>query len=91
MKINKQNKFKTRICKNCLKIQIKKTRFIQLIIMMKIKKIFSNKNHQNYQLIQKKIINKNNKIKLITKIFSNKQIILKKKFNKLRSKILKNK
>ena len=79
------------ICKNWLKIQIKKTRFIQLIIMMKIKKITNNKNHQNYQLIQKKIINKNNKIKLITKIFSNKQIILKKKFNKLRSKILKNK
>ena len=59
--------------------------------MMKIKKITNNKNHKNYQLILKKIINKNNKIKLITKIFSNKQIILKKKFNKLRSKILKNK
>ena len=58
--------------------------------MMKIKKITNNKNHKNYQLILKKIINKNNKIKLITKKFSNKQIIQKKKFNKLRSKILKN-
>ena len=58
--------------------------------MMKIKKITNNKNHKNYQLILKKIINKNNKIKLITKKFSNKQIIQKKKFNKPRSKILKN-